>query len=147
VERAVTSPPTVRAPGAGAALVVQPAALAKTLADVLKHTPPGSAPVVLVRAAPHWPHDALLTLDNGRQVQISACVSPLAVWDRLVTHDGKTPLALLTDLDVQELGAGVLSRVWQERLETVEPWDLICHEFGASGVSGELLDGSWAWVA
>ncbi len=143
----MTTLPSVRASGAGAALAVQPAALAKKLVDVLKNAPPGSAPVVLVRAAPRWPYDTLLTLDDGRQVQVSACVSPLAVWDRLVTHDRKTPLALLTDLDVQELGAGVLSRVWQERLETVEPWDLICHEFGASGVSGELLDGSWAWVA
>ncbi|MEJ3741681.1 BREX-2 system phosphatase PglZ [Actinomycetes bacterium KLBMP 9797] len=129
------------------ALPVQPAALAKRLADVLKHVPAGSVPVVLVRAAPQWPHDPHLTLDTGRQVTVSPCVSPLALWDRIAGHDGQTPLALLTDLDVHEVGAGVLSRVWQQKIETVEPWDLICHEFGASGLEGELLDGEWAWVA
>jgi hypothetical protein len=131
----------------GGPLAVAPSALAKKLVSVLRNAPDKPAPVVLVRAAPDWPYDPVLALDGGREVQVSACVSPLAVWDRLAAHDGRVPLAILTDLDVQQLGFGILSRIWQRQIETVEPWDVISQEFGASGIEGELTEQSWAWVA
>ncbi|HZL75706.1 MAG TPA: BREX-2 system phosphatase PglZ [Propionibacteriaceae bacterium] len=121
---------------------VQPDTLAKKIGDILQRA--GDVkPVVLVRAVPVWTLDALLPLPTGH-TRVVACPSPLAIWDALTGRDGSEPLTILTDLDVQDLGDGILSRVWRQRVETVQPWDLICHDFGATEPDPALADEAWA---
>lgn len=125
-------------------LPVQPAALAKKVVDVLARADAPDEVVLLVRAAPEWANGPVLKIDGRGDVRVVACVSPLAVWDAIASHDGRGPMALLTDLDLQELGPGILSRVWRQRVETVQSWDLICHEFGASTPDPQLAEAPWA---
>lgn len=124
---------------------VNPAALAQRVAQQLRNHPPKSAapPVLLVGAAPVWPHEPTLTVDGGVRVRVVPCVSPLAVWEQLtLAHDG--PVVILTDLPQHLLGVGVLSRVFRRRIIDLDPWDLVTECFGVRQLDSRLVALRWA---
>lgn len=130
------------------ALPISPAALAQKVAQQLDRHRNGDAyPVMVVRAEPNWPHDPVLPLPGGRQVRVVPCVSPLAVWDHLVTDRGDEVLVLLTDIPESRLGAGVRSRIFRQQVITIEPWDLVVGAFGAQVPDIALERERWAGQA
>ncbi|MEU6021358.1 BREX-2 system phosphatase PglZ [Micromonospora sp. NPDC047134] len=130
-----------------AALPVNPGALAQRIAQQFRKYPPreGISPVVLVAAAPVWPHDPLLNVGD-RRVRVLPCVSVLAIWEQVTqTHDD--PVVLLTDVSQHELGTGLLSRVFRRRVIHLEPWDLVAECFGARQLDSRLVNLRWAGTA
>jgi hypothetical protein len=109
------------------------------------HSHPESTthPVILVRATPVWPYDPVLPTQHGGRIRVVPCASVLAVWEQLVA-DQVMPCAVLTDLPQDELGAGVLSRVFRRRLIDMEPWGLIAECFGAQQLDPRLEALGWA---
>lgn len=111
----------------------------------------GEPRVVLVRAEPRWSGPELLTIDHGgiRTVRVAAAVSPLAVLELVTGHhesgaDDDELLAVLTDADEAELGAGLLSRVYMQRVYPVEPWAVVRQLFGARDTDPRLRADGWA---
>src|SRR5690606_18104124 len=80
-----------------------------------------------------------------RRLRVVPCVSTLAVWEQ-VTQPRDTALVLLTELTERDLGIGILSQVFRQRVITVEPWDLVGEVFGAR-VDSRLQSESWAGEA
>ncbi|MFG2008733.1 BREX-2 system phosphatase PglZ [Micromonospora sp. NPDC048868] len=137
-----------QAPAPAQALRISPAALRQKVAQQLDRHRNGDAyPVMVVRAEPAWPHDPTMLLPDGRRARIEACVSPLAVWEHLVADRGDEVLVLLTDIPESVLHHGVRSRVFRERVHTVEPWDLVVDAFGAQLPDPALERESWAGMA
>lgn len=132
---------------ASRALRVNPAALAQRIDQQLRSHRAEPHPVVLVRAEPVWPHEPTLTTAGGRQLRIVPCVSMLAVWEQLAQPRNDTTLVLLTDLTERELGPGILSEVFRQRIITVEPWDLVAETFGAQRLDPRLQAEAWAGEA
>ncbi|MGC4888066.1 BREX-2 system phosphatase PglZ [Micromonospora sp. DT227] len=129
-------------------LRISPAALAQKVAQELDRHRSGDAyPVMVVAAEPDWPHEPTLTLPDGRQIRVVPCVSPLAIWERLVAERGPEVLVLLTGAPESKLGPGILSRVFRQRVLTVEPWDLVVDAFGARVPDSALEREEWAGPA
>ncbi|GAB3810396.1 hypothetical protein GCM10027605_48410 [Micromonospora zhanjiangensis] len=130
------------------ALRINPAALGQKVAQQLDRHRNGEAyPVMLIRAEPTWTHDPVLLLPQARRARVVPCVSPLAVWEQLAAERGEETLVLLTDVPESDLGPGVLSRVFRQRVITVEPWDLVVDAFGAQLPDTALEHESWAGEA
>jgi hypothetical protein len=134
------------APAQGRALRINPAALAQKVAQQLRTHRAGERPILLVRADPSWPHEPVLTTPEDARLTVVPCVSPLAVWEQVSTEAG-TGRVLLTDLTESELGTGILSRVFRQRILTIEPWDLIAECFGAQRIDPRLESEAWAGEA
>jgi hypothetical protein len=124
------------------ALPTNPAALAQKVSQQLRTHRAGDRPVVLVRAAPVWPHQPDLTTTDGTRLRVVPCVSPLAVWEQLA-QERDTALVLLTDMTERELGPGILTEVFRQHVIEVEPWDLVADAFGAQRLDPRLLSERW----
>ncbi|GIJ31529.1 BREX-2 system phosphatase PglZ [Micromonospora sediminimaris] len=130
------------------ALRINPVALSQKVAQQLDRHGNGDAyPAMVVAAEPTWSHDPVLALPDGRQARIVPCVSLLAIWDHLVADRGDEVLVLLTDIPETSLGHGVRSRVFRQRVITVEPWDLVVDAFGAQVPDAALESERWAGPA
>ncbi|SCL45910.1 PglZ domain-containing protein [Micromonospora citrea] len=137
-----------QAPALAQALRISPVALRQKVAQQLDRHRNGDAyPVLVVRAEPAWPHDPTMLLPDGRRARIVPCVSPLAVWEHLVADRGDEVLVLLTDIPESVLHHGVRSRIFRQRVLTVEPWDLVVDAFGAQLPDTALERESWAGMA
>ncbi|MGA3563761.1 BREX-2 system phosphatase PglZ [Melissospora conviva] len=137
-----------QAPAAPHALRISPVALEQKVVQQLTRHRNGTAyPIMVVRAEPVWPHEPAMLLPDGRPVRVEACVSPLAIWEQVVTHQEDEVLVLLTDLPENRLGAGVRSRIFKQRVITVEPWDLVVEAFGAQRPDSALEAERWAGEA
>lgn len=128
------------------ALRVNPAALAQRVHQQLRSHRHEPNPVILVRAEPAWPHDPILTTPDGRLLRVVPCVSALAVWEQLA-QPRDTALVVLTDLTERQLGIGILSGAFRQRVITVEPWDLVTDVFGAQRLDPRLQAEAWAGEA
>lgn len=127
-------------------LRINPAALAQRVDQQLRSHRAGPDPVLLVGAEPVWPHEATLTTPDKHEVRVVPCVSTLAIWEQLAAPREGT-LVLLTDLSERELGTGILSEVFRQRVITVEPWDLVAEVFGAQRLDPRLEAETWAGEA
>ncbi|MDH6465076.1 hypothetical protein M2302_005277 [Micromonospora sp. A200] len=137
-----------QAPAPAQALRISPVALAQKVAQQLgRHRNGDAYPVMVVRAEPVWPHDPAFLLPDGRQVRVVRCVSPLAIWEHLVADRGDEVLVLLTDIPESELGHGVRSRIFRQKVHTIEPWDLVVDAFGAQLPDSALERERWAGPA
>lgn len=56
-------------------------------------------------------------------------------------------LVLLTDLPERELGVGVLTGAFRQRIIGMEPWDLVAETFGAQALDTRLKSEGWAGEA
>nr|BFE56535.1 BREX-2 system phosphatase PglZ [Dactylosporangium thailandense] len=132
---------------------ITPAALTRKIEQQLarhRWAADGPAPVILLRAEPQWATEPTLTLTDGTPIRVTTAVSALAVWDHLVGHRtgaAPEPLVVLTDLTDTELGPGVLSDVFRNKVITIEPWSLIADCFGAQRVDPRLAQQRWAGTA
>ncbi|WP_431904574.1 BREX-2 system phosphatase PglZ [Micromonospora carbonacea] len=143
-----TEEPVGRVVARPAALPVNPGALAQRIGQQLRAHPPreGSPPVVLVAAAPVWPHDPVLAVGGDRRVRVVPCPSVLAVWEQVaLPHD--EAVVLLTDVPQHDLGTGILSRVFRRRVIHLDPWALVAESFGARHVDSRLVSLPWAGTA
>ncbi|TDC41401.1 BREX-2 system phosphatase PglZ [Micromonospora sp. KC213] len=119
----------------------------KVVQQLDRHRNGDPYPVMVLRAEPAWPHEPTLPLPDGRLARVAACVSPLAVWERLVADRADEVLVLLTDVPESRLGLGVRSRIFRQQVITVEPWDLVVEAFGAHLPDSALEQESWAGEA
>ena len=111
---------------------------------------PSARPVVvLVRAEPVWDGPAQLkvtgangTSGEARTVHIATAPSPLAVYEHTLRHlDGahdNDVLAVLTNREEAELGDSVLALVHRQRVDIVEPWEVVREAFGVTAIDGRL---------
>ncbi|WP_446215525.1 BREX-2 system phosphatase PglZ [Micromonospora sp. IBHARD004] len=137
-----------QAPAPSQALRINPVALRQKVTQQLDRHRNGDAyPVMVVRAEPAWPHDPAMLLPGGRPARVVPCVSPLAIWEHLAADRGDEVLVLLTDIPESSLGHGVRSRIFRQRVITVEPWDLVVDAFGAQLPDSALEREGWAGEA
>ncbi|MGW0436768.1 BREX-2 system phosphatase PglZ [Micromonospora sp. NPDC003197] len=133
------------APANMPALRINPVALGQKVAQQLDRHRNGDAyPVMVVRAEPAWPYEPVFALPDGRTVRVVPCLSPLAIWEHLVAERDDEVLVLLTDLPECQLGSGIRSRVFRQRLIPVQPWDLVMDAFGVQSPDTALEAESWA---
>lgn len=126
-------------------LPAHPAALAQLVDQQLRtHSHrDGSPGVVLVRAKPTWSGDPVLTTPDGTSVLVVPCPSVLAVLEQ-VSGEHRQPCVVLTDIPPDELGIGIVSRVFRRRMLDMEPWALIAESFGAQLLDPRLETQAWA---
>ncbi|GAB3156766.1 BREX-2 system phosphatase PglZ [Micromonospora sonneratiae] len=127
------------------ALPVNPHTLAQRIERRLRAHRRGGKPepVLLVSAAPVWPYDPILPVNDTLRVRVVPCISTLAIWEQLA-ESHELPTAILTDLPEEELGIGILSRVHRRRIVSMDPWTLITEAFGAQQLDPRLKELSWA---
>jgi hypothetical protein len=127
---------------------MSPVALVQKVAQQLdRHRNGEPYPVIALGAQPVWPHDPDLVLPDGRRVRVVPCVSPLAIWEQVVAERGEQVLVLLTDVPESDLGAGLRSRLFRQRIIAVQPWDLVVEAFGAQLPDAALEAEEWAGEA
>lgn len=93
--------------------------------------------IIGVRGLP----DRAVTTDvqhDGRTVRIRPAESALAAREVLAEHRDGDWLAIVTDRDDEDLGAGILAHfVWQ-RLRSPDPWEAVRRRFSATGIDSAL---------
>ncbi|MGN9811550.1 BREX-2 system phosphatase PglZ [Micromonospora sp. BQ11] len=137
-----------QAPAPSQALRINPVALRqKVMQQLDRHRNGDAYPVMVVRAEPAWPHDPAMLLPGGRPARVVPCVSPLAIWEHLAADRDDEVLVLLTDIPESDLGHGVKSRIFRQRVITLEPWDLVVDAFGAQLPDSALEREGWAGEA
>ncbi|MFE3500918.1 BREX-2 system phosphatase PglZ [Kitasatospora sp. NPDC059160] len=104
---------------------------------------------VLLRAAPEWDGAPELAWGERRRARISAAPSPLAVYELVLGHlaadtSGPEILVVLTDREESELGPDLLARVYRQRVNAVDTWDVVRQAFGAVSADNRLLKDNWA---
>ncbi len=137
----MTSPTTAEA--LRVALTVNPAVLAQRVSGKLAGQHRAPAPAISARAAPIWPHEAVVTAADGTRFTVVPCVSVLAVWDQLA-RPHEMPCVLLTDLSHDELGVGILAQVFEHRLINLDRWTMVSELFGAQ--QHDLRLEAYRWV-
>ncbi|UCM87238.1 BREX-2 system phosphatase PglZ [Streptomyces marincola] len=110
---------------------------------------PGKRRVVLLRAEPVWDGPKDLPWGDGRFASVAAAPSPLAVHELVLAHlgrGGRGPdvLVVLTDREDAELGPDLLAKVYKQRVNTVDTWNVVREAFGAQGVDHWLVEEHWA---
>ena len=95
--------------------------------------------VLGLRASPTW--DGGDFTHDGTNVTVAACPSPLAVWEALGGRADGEWLVILTPVEEDELGTGVLAHLVNGRLLTPDPWDALCGNFSATTVEPALYRG------
>ena len=107
--------------------------------------------VLLLRAAPRWRGDAVLSVDAGDgpvPVTVAACPTVLAVLDALAADrpdDGY--LVVLTPCGNREVGESVLARALRPEIKPVDRWDLVLQAFGARQADPALTRRDRRWIA
>jgi hypothetical protein len=92
--------------------------------------------VLGLRAAPHW--DGGGFAHDGVPVTVAACPSTLAVWEALENRCDGEWLVILTPIEEDELGSGVLAHLVDGRLLTPDPWDALRSNFAAATIEPAL---------
>ncbi|WP_019927708.1 BREX-2 system phosphatase PglZ [Nocardia sp. BMG111209] len=92
--------------------------------------------VLGLRAAPQW--DSGSFAHDGVRVTVAACPSTLAVWEALENRSDGEWLVILTPLEEDELGSGVLAHLVDGRLLTPDPWDALRSNFAAATIEPAL---------
>lgn len=75
---------------------------------------------------------------DGVPVHVRPCVSTLAAWELIRSHDPAHWLVLVTDRSEQDLGTGVLVRLVGHKLRTPDPWEAVRQQFAATGIEPAL---------
>ncbi|WP_327066330.1 BREX-2 system phosphatase PglZ [Kitasatospora sp. NBC_01302] len=109
----------------------------------------GRRRAVLLRAAPEWEGAPELGWGDRRRAEVAVAPSPLAVYELVLAHlaaDARGPevLVVLTDREESELGPDLLARVYRQRVNAVDTWDVVRQAFGAVDTDNRLLKDNWA---
>lgn len=107
--------------------------------------------VLLLRAAPEWRGDPVLSVDAGNgpvPVAVTPCPTVLAILDALSKDrpdDGY--LVVLTPCDTRDVGESVLARALRPEIKPVDRWDLVRETFGARHLDPALTKSDNRWIA
>jgi hypothetical protein len=105
------------------------------------------AHILALRAQPSWSGPAELeiatTTGESRRVLIRACVSPLAVRDACVERQPDELLIVLTDSSDADLGLGILSRCFDQRVVAPSMWEAVKEAFSARQIDSVLARMTW----
>lgn len=113
---------------------------------VAKAGGPTAASVLVLRAQPVWDGpDVISVRDDYRDVpvRVRACVSALAVRDAMMQRADGEYLVVLTDRSDADLGLGILSRCYDQRVVTPSMWEAVKEAFRARHIDGLLARMSW----
>lgn len=103
--------------------------------------------LLLLRAQPAWdgPSQLLVTLEpgNATTVLIGVCESPLAIRDAMLERGAEEFLVVLTNCADSDLGLGILSRVFAQRVITPSMLDAVKGSFAAREVDSALTSLGW----
>lgn len=113
---------------------------------VAKAGGPTAASVLLLRAQPVWDGPDVITVrDDYRDVsvRVRACVSALAVRDAMMQRADGEYLVVLTDRSDADLGLGILSRCYDQRVVTPSMWEAVKEAFQARQVDSLLARMTW----
>lgn len=107
--------------------------------------------VLLLRAAPEWRGDDVLSVDTGDgpvPVTVAACPTVLSVLDAISGEraDGSY-LVVLTPCGTRDVGESVLARALRPEIKPVDRWDLVRETFGARHLDPALTKRDNRWVA
>ncbi|MBB1257852.1 BREX-2 system phosphatase PglZ [Streptomyces alkaliterrae] len=105
--------------------------------------------VVLLRSTPQWDGPAEPVWGEGRTAGVAVALSPLAVHELVLDHlagrrPGPAVLVVLTDREQHELDPAILARVYKQRVDTVDSWEVVREAFGARETDTRLKDINWA---
>ncbi|SIO85592.1 BREX-2 system phosphatase PglZ [Nocardiopsis sp. JB363] len=108
----------------------------------------GRRRVVLLRSVPQWEGAVEPAWGAGQRARVAKAPSPLAVHELVIGHlgeaEGPRVLVVLTDREQTELDPAVLARVYRQRVESVDRWDVVREAFGAEDVDPRLKEDAWA---
>lgn len=113
---------------------------------VAKAGGPTAASVLLLRAQPVWDGPDVITVrDDYRDVpvRVRACISALAVRDAMMQRADGEYLVVLTDRSDADLGLGILSRCYDQRVVTPSMWEAVKEAFRARHIDSLLARMSW----
>ncbi|MBY6413363.1 BREX-2 system phosphatase PglZ [Rhodococcus sp. BP-252] len=92
--------------------------------------------VLGLRAVPRW--DGGEFSHDGTRVTVVPCPSTLAVWEALHSRADGEWLVILTPIEEDELGTGVLAHLLEGKLLTPDPWDALRSTFSATTIEPAL---------
>lgn len=75
---------------------------------------------------------------DGKSVSVVPCPSVLAVWEAIQSRSTAEWTVVLTPVDEEELGAGILAHLIDGRLMTPDPWDALKSNFSATTIEPAL---------
>ena len=107
---------------------------------------PTAAKTLILAAQPIWDGPDTLTLPstNGEAVVgIRPCVSTLAVREAMRERNDEQYLVVLTDRSDSDLGLGILSRCYDQRVVTPTMWEAVKGAFHAKQIDGRLSNLPW----
>ncbi|MGV9435804.1 BREX-2 system phosphatase PglZ, partial [Nocardia sp. NPDC003648] len=107
---------------------------------------------VLLRGEPVWEGDSILSLGDGRRIEVAVAASPLAVHEEILGHARKIDpdprvLVLVTTVDDHDVDPAILVRAYGNRIRTVDQWEIVRESFGATGIDTRLKQQRWACEA
>lgn len=132
---------TDTAPIAGEPLVRQYAA-----SLVAKSHGPTASGVLLLRAQPIWDGPDAISVrhdDRDIRVHVRPCMSALAVRDAMLQRAEGEYLVILTDRSDADLGLGILSRCYDQRVVTPSMWEAVKEAFRARQIDSLLARMTW----
>lgn len=104
-----------------------------------------AARTLILRAQPVWDGPSAFTVADQQRsvaVHVRACVSPLAVRDAMRSA-GADHLLIITDQSDADLGLGILSRCYDQRVVTPSMWEAVKGSFAAREVDPHLARMPW----
>ncbi|MBU6244327.1 MAG: BREX-2 system phosphatase PglZ [Actinomycetales bacterium] len=138
--------PSPGAATAGATTILPEALVQQYARSLVGKAGSSAARTLILRARPVWDGlDELTVVDQDRSitVHVRACVSPLAVRDAMRTA-GSEHLLVITDQSDADLGLGILSHCYDQRVITPSMWEAVKGSFAAREVDPHLARISWA---
>lgn len=126
---------------------VHPAAIRRKVEAWLSEQ--DDAPAIALRARPEWSGDPVFAV-GGVSARIVACPTPLAMRAALRERAGSERLVLLTDLDNDALGDGLLAHLSGTRVRSVNAWDVVRQMFGVETLDPTIAEkrhGGGRWLA
>ena len=127
--------------------VGEPVVLQYAKSLVTKTSGQVSPQVLLLRAQPVWdgPTQMLVTVNLGEviTVEVRVCESPLAIRDAMLERDPSKYLVVLTNCADSDLGLGILSRVYNQRVVTPSMLEAVKGSFAAREVDSSLTSLGW----
>jgi hypothetical protein len=108
-------------------------------------TEPDAGSAIALKARPEWTDEPVLHI-GGAAVRVVPCPTPLAMRAALHDRTATEKLALLTELNDDQVGAGLLAHLSRNTVRSIDPWDLVRQMFGNVDLDPTLVR-TGRWVA
>lgn len=94
------------------------------------------AGVLGIRAQPEWGKGSFV--HDGISVSVVGCPSVLSIWAAIEDHRADQWTVVLTSVEEDELGSGILAHLVDGRLLLPDPWDALRENFSAATIEPAL---------